>query len=162
MSRRSVQSDAAIIAVAVTILLLLLIGSYFTFFYTIKCNNQQCFIESLRKCSKSSFVNEPDFTTWKYAIKGKENRNIFCVVEVTAQSINSTDEETKSLEGKSMTCSIPLEISGTFFPEDRLEYCHGLFKEGLQEILLKRMNEYVIQNIGEINQSIYGNSSNLA
>ena len=110
MQRRGVPFNANKTYMAIALALLLLTGAYFLFFYTPECKNQECFIQSLDRCSRSSFVNKQDLTaTWQYTIKGSDKD--FCKVYVTARSINAEDEETKSLEGKSMTCFIPLEVS---------------------------------------------------
>jgi len=152
MYRRGDNSRTIIISVAVAVALILLVGVYLTFFYSKSCDTQECFIKAMDKCSRVSFANAQDSVKWQYNIRGSMDGA--CVIDVTALFIDTEDNETKTLEGKSMVCSIPFEISGTFFPESRLEYCHGLFKEGLQEILLKRINEYVVQNLEGIDMAI--------
>jgi hypothetical protein len=49
-----------------------------------------------------------------------------------------------------MTCNYP--ISTLNLPEDDISTCTGPLREELQELIIQRMHNYLIQNIGEIKE----------
>ena len=51
-----------------------------------------------------------------------------------------------------MTCYMPRGI--VMQPESDLNECHGLLKESLQDIIIERLHTYIVQNIGQISESI--------
>ena len=56
------------------------------------------------------------------------------------------------IEGNEMSCSV--EKLGGNFPEKDMFRCTGLLKEKLQEYLINRMHDYVLQNLGEIKENL--------
>ena len=42
------------------------------------------------------------------------------------------------------------------FPESDINNCHGLLKEGLQDLFISKLHRYIVQNLGEINVEAFG------
>jgi len=128
---------------------ILLIGYYF-FLYAQTCKDEQCFLTALKGCSMASYVNSKDTATWQYDIRFSKFSSGFCNVRVNALEIKTDAETSNLLTGKSMMCALPSDTLGSFMPEEKLEYCHGALKEDMQSLMIKRMQEYVINNIGQL------------
>ena len=59
-----------------------------------------------------------------------------------------------SLEGQSMTCMLPLGV--VMAPESDIGICHGLLKEGLQDLVIRKLHTYLVQNLGRLNLEVAG------
>lgn len=128
----------------IVLLLGLLVLSYFFFFYTKKCTAQDCFLDALGKCKRATFTSEQEKAKWLYSIKGMSRDG--CKVYVEAAEIKTA--ESKALEGKFMFCYLPIKT--VIMPEEKIEYCHGLLKEAIQDQIIERMHLYIVENIGEV------------
>jgi hypothetical protein len=51
-----------------------------------------------------------------------------------------------------MDCSLPLSFIGN--PSSDLSKCSGKLKEGIQDVIIKKMYAYIYENIGKINEEI--------
>jgi len=139
--------------IPVMIILLILIASvYFLFFFRQKCTTQDCFLEGLWKCKRIDFMSEDLSIVWSYSIKGLSGE--VCKVDVKALEVKTGEQELKQLEGQTMECLIPKGF--ILMPETKIEYCHGLLKESIQDQIIEKMHLYIVQNIGEINRSTMG------
>lgn len=121
-----------------------------SFFYNPKCGDELCFKNYLGTCAKVSFTDYKANSTWAYSIKGMSSDG--CEVYAKLISIR-TDVSKESLNGKDMSCYIPVNILGAFMPEEKIEYCHGILKEEIQQMMIEQMHLYIVQNIGEISQA---------
>ncbi len=150
--KRSDDTNSILPAVLIVVSILLVIGfAAYYFLYTPKCDDSLCFQDALWKCKRTQFLDQRDTSTWEYKIKGFTSEG--CRVNVKAISL-VTDSATGSLlQGKEMDCYISRELLGSFMPEEKIEYCHGLLKEGIQSIMIEKMHLYIIKNIGQINQT---------
>lgn len=128
------------------IVIALALSLYFTFFNISSCNTITCFNKALVKCSKVKFVNIQEEATWIYTIKGSKDNK--CVVQVRSIDVNL--DEAKKIENKDMLCYIPKGM--VILPESELDNCHGLLKEGLQDIIIEKLHVYIVQNIGKISE----------
>lgn len=124
----------------------LILSVYFTFFSVGSCDTVQCFNKALAKCSRVKFANIQEEATWLYAIKGSKGDK--CVVDV--KTTNLRLEEAKKIENKDMLCYLPRGM--VIPPESELDNCHGLLKEGLQDIIIEKLHVYIVQNIGKISE----------
>ncbi len=123
---------------------------YFILFYTRECDNRDCFSSALLKCNRAVWVNDLEEATWAYTIKGISEEN--CEVEVKLLIVKKGRAEMESVQGEGMTCYIPLN---TFMsPEQDLGRCEGVLKEKLQEMLIKRLHSYILENLGEISEEL--------
>ena len=146
--KRKSRNKKILIVIAVVLLCATI---YFTFFFSRKCTNRDCFDISLAKCERATYTNYAPDATWIYQIKGKELRKDICDVYVKSIDMKNL-ENAQKLKGKDMICYLPYKV--VMSPESNLDYCHGLLKEGMQDIIITKMHLYIIQNIGEIKESI--------
>ena len=135
---------------AVLILVVLLAAIYFTFFFSYKCDSKECFLLKQESCKRATYLNIADGTTWFYQIKGKDSGR--CEILTRILNVNEGSFDQEALEGKDMTCL--MKIGDTSPPEAEIGNCHGLLKEGLQEIIIKRLHQYVLDNLGEIGEDL--------
>ena len=126
------------------------IAVYISFFYHPKCNDLACWDSKLRECSRASYTNEPVDVTWKYTILGKTSVDgeEKCRVKVLAIDIKRGLKKTEVLEGKDMVCYMPLGVVTA--PEGNPNICVGRLKEEMQGLIIQKLHEYIVQNIGEI------------
>lgn len=146
LSTRTLIVLVVLVAISVAVFYAL----YFLFFSAKKCMNEECFLQSLWECKRASFTSVRENATWHYSIEGSTKNA--CKVDVEALEIKAEERTALALQGKSMSCLVPQGI--VYMPEERLEYCHGLLKEAIQDIIIERMHLYIVQNIGIINQSM--------
>ena len=133
-----------------SIIVVLAIAVFITFFYQPRCDNIVCWETKLTECSRATYINNPLDVTWEYKINGeKEGR---CEVEVTALQIKRGLKKTEVLQGKSMTCFLPL--GATTSPEANPNLCTGRLKEEMQNLIIIKLHEYVVQNVGPIEEAL--------
>ena len=144
--KRGIPRIIIIICAALVIVAL----SYYLF-YMPKCKDITCFKESLWKCNKASFVNERANSTWLYKVEGFTSDT--CKVYVKSIFLKTDAATANALQGKEMECLIPKNILGSFMPEEKIEFCHGILKEEIQRLIIENMNSYIAQNIGQINEA---------
>ena len=140
--------------VLVFLVIVAVITIYVTFFYYPNCNDMACWDSKLRDCSKAHFVNNPVDATWEYWILGKEtvNEERRCSVRVKVVEIKRGLKKTESLTGKEMVCYLPLGIVTA--PEGNPNLCVGRLKEEMQGLIIQKLHEYIVQNLGEISEDI--------
>ncbi len=140
---------------AIIIVIVLILASLFYFFGIIKpkCSTDQCFNENLQKCSPVKYTRLQNNNLYKYTISRSLGNKCKLTVENKKMAIG-TDLDTKNLlEGKSMKCKIPksklseIELDNM---KDLLNYCTGPLKEGMYELLLKRMYALVVSQMSGI------------
>lgn len=129
-------------------LLVLAVLGYFAFFKPANCSNMACFNEYQKECGKAEFVNDAEGAIWSYQIIGKSGDS--CEFSVELVKLKRGLAEAGFLEGRSMNCLLPFGVVQQ--PEADLSYCSGFLKEGLQDIIIKRMHQYIYKNIGEIQE----------
>jgi len=134
----------------ITILLALAIVVLIFIFYPKNCENLTCFNSALLDCKKAHFISTETDSVFEYRIIGKSGNT--CRTDVTLLQLSSGEIEMKSLEGKSMSCFT--SIGNTLKPNTNLDNCHGLLKEEMQNILIKRMHSYILSNLGEIGKEL--------
>ena len=136
------------IIIPAAIIMFLLLATFFNFFFAKKCAGIDCFNSALLRCKKAEFLSLKDDSKWLYTINGAKGGN--CMVNV--KNVFISLDEAKAVQGKSMVCSLPKGV--VMQPEGELGSCHGLLKEALQDIIIERLHTYIVQNIGQISESI--------
>lgn len=136
--------------IATVILVLFILILYFGFLKSTICKDDKCFYNSIISCKRASYVFETEESTWKYEIKGITSGK--CETKVEFLQAKKGGLEIEQLEGKSMQCMLPLGV--LMNPEDDLENCHGELKENLQELIIKKMHSYLLENLQDINTDI--------
>lgn len=137
---------------AVIVLLVIVIGALlFSYYYSGKvCTSYSCFQEKMSSCSKSSYINEVPEATWGYNILGKQDG--LCAVRVKLLQAKQGMTDIRNLDGYYMDCSYPLGIAT--YPESDLSKCHGRLKEELQGLIIKKLYSYIVDNIGQVSESL--------
>ena len=134
---------ALIILIIATIAYLI----YLFIYQAEKCENLKCFQEAFKECERVSFIREDPSAVWRYEILWSVSPNV-CNVEVVLLKMTEGGIEVEDLQGKSMACKV--HKGGDKFPEKDMSRCSGVLREELQEILIQRMHNYLLENIGEI------------
>jgi len=146
--RRGIEILKLIIFVIV--LIGICFATYYLFFYTKTCSDRDCFSKALVLCERAKWLNDDAEATWIYTIK--ENSKDKCEISVKLLQAKKGKQEIEKIEGKEMICYLPV---GTLtVPEENLELCSGELKEGLQDLVIKRMHSYILENLGQINEEI--------
>jgi len=128
------------------------VSIYLTFLYYPKCKDLVCWNAKLEACSRATFIYEPVDVTWEYTILGEDNidGDKKCKVKVLAIDIKRGLKKTEVLEGKDMICYTNLGIVKA--PESNPSACQGRLKEEMQSLIIDKLHEYIIQNLGEISK----------
>ncbi|PIU75700.1 hypothetical protein COS75_03035 [Candidatus Pacearchaeota archaeon CG06_land_8_20_14_3_00_35_12] len=130
----------------------LILSIFLFFFYTQPCKDDPCFKDGLASCKRVSYTTTVNSSTWSYDVKGYLGND--CLTIVKAVSLVGDEQTIAALQGKEMYCYLPKTLLATgILPEQKIEYCHGLLKEGIQDIIIERMHLYIVQNLAQKNQS---------
>lgn len=131
----------------IIIIILVLVGAllFYKFYYK-TCEDQACFDSALEGCSRVKFLSHTeDDMLFEYRIKGKWRDA--CKVSVKFVRGDMSNQDSLRLEGKTMWCSLPL--GEVLAPEKQLDVCHGRLKEKIQDIVIDKLNTYIVGNIKE-------------
>ncbi|MFH0808623.1 MAG: hypothetical protein V1888_03340 [archaeon] len=135
------------------VLLILLAGIlvylWFRFFSYGSCDNWDCFNKNLKACDRVKFVGGTDMI-FEYTVKGSSDAGCRVDVELLMGELNNQDSI--KLEHQKMSCVLPRGV--VMIPESNIGRCHGLLKEGLQDLVIKKLHTYLVQNLGKINLEI--------
>jgi len=130
--------------------IILILANYFTFIYTPRCSDISCFEAKLTKCRRASYIKDAEEMAWYYKIKGDSGNK--CIVLVKALQAKKGIKEVERLEGKQMTCELPLGIVTP--PEADPNLCTGRLKEEMQAMIIEKLHQYILQQIGEISAEL--------
>lgn len=145
-----IKKNLSIIIIIFIILFLGFLFFYFDYFPE-ECNDMNCYQNALLKCEKAFFVREEENYVWRYDILSESDRGS-CNVKVRLLKIKSGDINSEILKDKEMICKVyKLDI---IFPEKDMTKCSGTLRESLQEIIISRLHDYILQNLGEIAEAI--------
>jgi hypothetical protein len=137
------------ISFLIVFIALILFASYFFFYYRRPCGTSGCFSEAGLSCKKVFWIREDAQASWYYEINGKSGDDN-CKVGVKILKMKQGTIESEKLEGKEMDCIVDRrELTS---PESDMAKCSGPLKEELQDIIIQRMHDYLLQNIGEIEE----------
>ena len=140
------------------IVLIVLIGflwSIWSLFFSYEdCSDRLCFEDNLKNCDQAKFISPDlgDNMIFEYIIEGKKRGECEVEVRLLQGELNSADS--KRLEGQSMVCMLPL--GAVVMPESDIRVCHGLLKEGLQDLVIRKLHTYLVQNLGRLNLEMVG------
>ena len=126
----------------IVIILSIGVGLYYQFFNYQDCGNKQCFLNAVYNCNRAIY----NTGQWYYKVNGLSRGK--CVVYVKNLRFNEASVDVVAdVEGKGMLCYLGKD-RGTYMPEEKLDECHGLLKEAIQDITIKRLQLYIMQNLG--------------
>jgi hypothetical protein len=148
--RRVLYKKLIIISLIIVVVVAAVFLTWFLYPLTEDCHNRECFSEALVFCERAQWINDDNEATWLYTIKGQDEER--CEVEVELLQAKQGGQELRNIEGKSMICILPLKTMT--IPEQNLESCHGLLKEELQDLIIKKMHSYILENLGEISKNL--------
>ncbi len=138
-----------ILIIALSILFVMLLGSLYFFYVTLKtCNDEACFDEALVTCSRVYFIKDSVTTIMEYKIQGVTGDT--CQVDIKLLQVKKGSADLALLEGKSMSCFTKLGVFSN--PESDLSVCHGILKEEIQDMIIKRMHTQIVENLGKISE----------
>lgn len=141
------------LALVILIIALMIFSGYFLFFYEKQCGDTECFLDAIKNCRHVSWIRSDDQASWLYTIKGSAGEDN-CKINVKLLEVKQGTIDSEKLAGKDMLCTIPKE--DTRFPEKDIFRCTGILKEELQDLMIKRMHDYLLENIGQIKQEFLG------
>jgi hypothetical protein len=141
--------------ILVVIFIALVAFMFLRYVYYSNCGDLSCFQKNLQNCERTKYLSEGK-TIYKYYIIGK--RDGICKVNVALLGGEFEEADLASLQGKNMDCYLPL--NSAVMPDQDISKCHGLLKEGLQDIMIKKLNFYIAENVGRINYQIYQSLTN--
>ncbi len=144
-SRYWLQMLLGILAIAAVAVAL-----YFTFYKPVSCNTYECFQDKMSICEKATYINEEPEASWRYEILKNEGRE--CNIKVTLLQAKKGELALDRLSGYEMICHYPEGIVA--YPDKDLGACSGRLKEELQGIVIKKLYSYILENLGELNQSL--------
>lgn len=139
------ERDKKILLSAVIITVIVFVGIYLIF-SPAKCFDYACFQFKMNDCSPVKYVNEEKEASWSYYVVGPTNDE--CKIRVTLLMAKEGDLGLKELEGHSMNCFYPRGVSA--YPDKDLFKCHGTLKEDLQQRIIQKLHEYIVENIGDL------------
>jgi len=141
-----------LIALIILMLVLVAYSIWFLFFHIKSCSDGNCFYKAMIESKRVSWVKSDEKATWLYTILG--SRGEITRIEVKLLEIKQGSEELERLEGNKMICEV---IKGdTRPPEEDVYQCTGPLREEIQEILIQRMHNYLLHNVGEIKKEFIG------
>ena len=141
------------IALIILIMALIVFSGYFLLFYAKPVSNSEEFVNAMTYCKSVSWIREDAQASWLYIIKGNAEGDA-CNVEVQLLKMKEGTIDSEKLQGKTMTCK--LLKSETRFPEKDISKCEGELKGELQDIIIQRMHNYLLKNVGEIKAEFEG------
>ncbi|HRZ85435.1 MAG TPA: hypothetical protein P5277_01515 [Candidatus Paceibacterota bacterium] len=139
-----------LVILGILIFIVFILAMYFTFFYSVKCKNIACWDYKIERCSRAIYINDIKDISWKYKIIGRKDS--LCEVKAKVIEVRGGLIDSKILEGKEMTCMLPLNI--VTFPENDPNLCYGRLKEEMQGLIIKKLHQYILTNLGSINQNL--------
>jgi hypothetical protein len=128
----------------------IIVALYFTLYKPVACDTYECFQNKMAACEKAAYINEEPEASWRYEILKESNGA--CNIKVTMLQAKKGELELDRLNGYSMECKYPKGI--VTYPDKDLGVCSGQLKEELQSIVIKKLYGYILDNLGELNQSL--------
>jgi|SRR3989344_3747308 len=141
------------LALVILITALIIFTGYFLFFYERQCQDPECFVEAMKNCKRVSWIRADDQASWLYNIKTNAE-NDACKIEVKLLEVKQGTIDSERLQGEKMLCMV--QKGETRFPEKDISRCTGILKEDMQDLIIQRMHNYLLENVGEIKQEFGG------
>lgn len=137
------------------IFIVLILAIYFTFIYVLKCDDLACWQNEMKECDNAKYSVDNGEIVWEYNLLGKKeiNGEKKCIVEVSVKEITKGPVRNAVLNGKSMECAMPYGVY-VDSPESNIALCHGELKEAMQDLIINQLYQYIVDNIGDIEEDI--------
>jgi hypothetical protein len=122
---------------------------WFMFFSYKECDSWDCFNSRLEDCKRTTFIGGTNMI-FEYTVSGEKGDACMVGIELLQGEISNKDSI--GLEGQKMECALPTGV--IMVPESDILKCHGILKEGLQDLVITKLHTYIIQNLGRINLEV--------
>jgi hypothetical protein len=149
LKRQGYTNRRLLMALVALIIAFLIFGTWYFFFYAKDCDDSACFIEAMKVCSRVSWLKEDSQANWRYNIIGTAP-NQSCKVEIELVTLKEGTIDAEGLQGKKMICNV--RKGETDYPEKDTSRCTGPLKEELQEIIIQRLHNVILENLGNISE----------
>jgi hypothetical protein len=134
-------------------LFFLFLISFFLGVFKTQCEDESCFQDAAALCSPKIYEKSVNNNIYRYVISRSFGDMCRIKISLEKTSIGTEFENKLILEGKSMDCYISksklIEVNFNEI-ENLLGYCSGPLKEGIYEIMIKKMYGVIISNLGDI------------
>ena len=138
--------DKKWIIIIAAVVLCIGVGLLFILLGYSECDDWDCFNDKLSSCSRTRFIGGSKMI-FEYTIKGSKGDECEVGVQLLQGELNNQDSV--KLEMQKMTCMLPKGV--VMIPESDIGNCHGILKEGLQDLVIQKLHTYLVQNLGRIN-----------
>ncbi|MDP3917493.1 MAG: hypothetical protein Q8Q42_04390 [Nanoarchaeota archaeon] len=142
------------IVVPLILIIGLFLAAYYTGFTREYCGtDENCFLEKAKTCSPAEVYLSKSNNIYYHKITPELKNNCKLIIRFERAQEGTLPEHIELLEGKSMKCIIPkseLKKLNLLETNEVIDYCTGPLKEGLYELMVKRMYELIVVNLGEI------------
>jgi len=142
--------------ILIIIIVGLFLAAYYLGFTREFCGkDQNCFSQKAASCSPAEVFVSRNNNIFYYQINPTIRNQCKLIVKFERAQEGTLQEHTELLEGKSMKCYIPkseMRRINVIEMENIIGYCSGELKEGLYELIIKRMYELIITNLGSITE----------
>ncbi len=150
LERQGYSKKSIMIAIVMVIILLIIFVFWMLIFKTKNCNDESCYADAISSCKKVSFNKEDAQAVWRYTILGDIGGDV-CKIRVELLRMKEGTIDAEVLQGKGMICNVMK--SDYQNPEKDMKLCSGPLKEELQDIIIQRMHNYILKNLGEVKES---------
>jgi hypothetical protein len=145
------------VTLLIFIILILIVGVYFTLFKTTACDTIGCFEQAASECKRAKIsAQESGGTITFYKIKGESKNSCEVYIKIL-ETEELSPEVASSFQGKDMVCKIPLnKFSRMQFEEigSDLDYCSGPLKEEMYSVLVKKLYKLVLDDMGLVLEEV--------
>ncbi|MBS3075980.1 hypothetical protein J4429_06015 [Candidatus Pacearchaeota archaeon] len=140
-----------IITIIVILVIIIIVFSFlgYNLFYSKSCKDEACFDSAINVCKKASWLKEDSESAWMLRILGKETED-YCKLNIKLLNIKKGTIDSEKLIGKEMICIVTR--TEKIFPSADMSQCTGPLKEEMQDLIIKRMHDYLLKNLGEIKE----------
>lgn len=132
-------------------IIVLVAGSVLSYHYVDfpwnKCGDVECYYEKLANCERSYLVYNDGNYFYRYDIWGVNGEDS-CDVEVKLLRIVNANADGEKLEGLKMVCVV--DKNDRVLPDTEMKMCSGPLREELQEIIIDRLHNQILNHIDEI------------
>ena len=147
--KKKVMEKTLVVVLIVLIAFIL----YYLLLFKPTCATEECFKQALAKCKPSQINKVTNGNIYNYEIQRSLGNACTMEVTFTKASVGTNVELVELLEGKSMKCKIPKEEISTLNInqlDSVIKYCTGPLKEGLYELIIKRMFTNIVAQMSTI------------
>ncbi len=145
------------ISIEFFLFIIILLVLFFFGVFKKTCFDDNCFGEAVSECKPVEFVKQKNNNLYVYSIGRSFGNECKVNIKLSRVALGSDPDVKELLEGKEMKCKIPkilLKNGDIDHVNNLLQYCSGELKDGILELLIKRMYSRIIGNLDEITEKV--------